>query len=231
MTLSSPTLPVLLKQYQPAILLWLAAMTLAAQPCSAQATRTVEFSPLIGAYVPTAQLPGEPIGCWAVAGLSCRSSRQQNSAIALGGRASVWVGKGIALEGSLWYSPSTITGEISTSLNGALLSRETSEGPAGVVATNVRLLVSLTRGAGSWAYVVGGPALVSRFGDAHADFPGIARFGGMVGAGAHLRVARSLAIRAEVEQYLYSVQGYHQQDFVLSVGLSVASRVVSAPTP
>jgi hypothetical protein len=96
---------------------------------------------------------------------------------------------------------------------------------------NVRVLVSLIRGAGTWAYVAGGPAFVGRFGDAGSDFAGTARLGGVIGAGAHFRVARALALRADVEDYLYSVQGYHQQDFVLSVGLSVASRIGNAATP
>jgi hypothetical protein len=87
-----------------------------------------------------------------------------------------------------------------------------------------------TGGAGTWAYLVGGPAFVGRSGEAFATLSGTA-LGGVVGVGAHLRVANALALRAEVEDYLYSVQWYHQQDFSLSVGLSVASRIGSATTP
>jgi hypothetical protein len=142
-----------------------------------------------------------------------------------------WVNRSIALEGSLWYSPSSATGEFSSSLNGVPLDRETNTAPAQILATNVRVLVSLTRGAARWVYVAGGPAIIGRFGDARTDFAGTARLGGVVGAGAHFRVARALALRADVEDYLYSVQGYHQQDFSLSVGLSVASQIGGATTP
>lgn len=41
----------------------------------------------------------------------------------------------------------------------------------------------------------------------------------------------SVTLRAEVEDYVYSYQGYHQQDFSLSVGLSIASQIGSATTP
>jgi hypothetical protein len=50
-------------------------------------------------------------------------------------------------------------------------------------------------------------------------------FGGVVGIGAHLRLASSLALRAEVADYLYSVNTFLQQDFLLSVSLSLASRI------
>jgi hypothetical protein len=50
------------------------------------------------------------------------------------------------------------------------------------------------------------------------------RFGGVVGAGTHLRVARSLAVRAELEQYLYSIDGHHQRDLLFSLGLSASSK-------
>jgi hypothetical protein len=192
---------------------------------------TVEFSPVVGAYVPHGSPVSESLGCLTIGDMSCRASRRQNIAIAVGGRATAWVNRWIALEGSVWYAASPVTADTSTTRSGRFLLHQTYDAPARVVAGNVRVLVSLVRGAGAWAYVVGGPAFVGRFGDAYAAETGMTRVGGVVGVGAHLRLARSVALRAEVEDYLYSVQGYHQQDFILSVGLSLASRIRSTATP
>jgi hypothetical protein len=209
-------------QCLPAVFLCSVLAVLAAPQCSAQVRGTVEVSPIMGVYLPSGQLPPEPSACRCIKGAPCSCDptpqpREQHSAIALGGRMTGWVNQRIAVEGSLWYSPSPITGP-------------TTGGPAAIMTGNVRVLVR-TGGAGTWAYLVGGPTFVGRFGDAYGAGTGTGRFGGVVGVGAHLRVARALAVRAEVEDYLYSVQRYHQQGFSLSLGLSVASRIGRATTP
>jgi hypothetical protein len=203
---SSPTLLVRLRQSPSAMVLWLAVSGLAAPPCSAQVTGTLEFSPVVGTYVARSQLP---YGCYSLSVSVC-SPVQQRTAIAVGGRMAAWITKRIAVEGSLWYSPSS---------------------PADVVATSMRVLLRLTGGARTWVYVVGGPAFVGLRGYTYAGSTGGLDRGGVVGIGGHFRVARSLALRAEVEQYRYSFQTYRQQDFFLSLGLSVASRIGSAATP
>jgi len=218
-----------LKRLGAALVVWLAGAVLTGPRCAAQVKGTLEFSPIVGTYIPIAHLPPQNFPC--LPEVSCQSSRHQSTAIAVGARMTAWVNQRIAVEGSLWYSPSAVTGEFSSSFNGAPLEQSTNDVPAQIVAANARILVSLTRRAGTWAYLVGGPALVDRFGDAYAGADGTARAGGVVGAGAHVRVARSLAIRAELEQYLYSYRGSFQRDLVLSVGLSAASRIGSAATP
>ena len=47
-------------QFLPAVVLWLGVAVLAAPPCSAQARGTVELSPVVGIYLPSAQLPPLP---------------------------------------------------------------------------------------------------------------------------------------------------------------------------
>jgi hypothetical protein len=175
---------------------------LAAPRCSAQIRGTVEFSPVVGSYVAMAPLPS---GCFDV----CFPVKE-NTSIALGGRVAAWVDKRIAVEGSLLYSASS---------------------PADVVASSVRALVSVARRPGIWAYVVGGPAFVGLWGYPYAGADRRLDLGGVVGGGVHLRVAPSIALRAELEQYFYSFAEHNQRDLFLSLGLSVASRIGSATTP
>jgi hypothetical protein len=183
------------QQYHTALVLWLAISIFAALRCSAQARGTVEFSPVVGAYFPTSQFQSvcfsdgpnrQPIGC----------PTAQTTALALGGRVTAWASKRIAVEGSLWHSPSTPTDDIVTG--------------------DVRILLSFFGRNGSWAYMVGGPAFAS-----HEHGGG---FAGVVGAGAHFRVAPRLAIRAEFEEYLSSLEGHSQWDHFLSLGVSVVLR-------
>ena len=216
----------------PAIVLCLATALLAAPRCQAQVRGTVSLSTPVGVYIPTASLPPRFAHC--LPEVICRISRQQSSAVVLGGRVTAWFNPRLALEGSVLYSPSPVATEFTSSFpNGALLARETSQATAAVVATSVRVLVSPVPVTRLWVYMVGGPAFVSRSGDAYSDWSGTTRFGGVVGAGAHLRVARSLALRAELEQYLYSLDGHHQRDVYLSLGLSLVSQVqvTRASTP
>jgi hypothetical protein len=116
----------------------------------------------------------------------------------------------MAVDGSLWYSPSSVTGP--------------GGGPAAVVVGDVRVLLK-TGGSGTWAYLAAGPAFVGQLGGTYGTDTGMGHVGGVVGLGAHFRLASALALRAEVEDYLYSVQSYQQQDFSLSVSLSLASRI------
>lgn len=201
---------------------WTAVALLAAPRCSAQARGTIEFSPVVGVYLPSGRLPavppnpiclmkGVPVPYLEDYDAACKPTPpSRTSAVRVGGRLSVWMSQRMAVDGSLWYSPSSVTGP-----NG---------GPAAVVVGDVRLLVK-TRGSGSWAYLVAGPAFVGQLGDTSGTDAGMGHFGGVVGVGAHLRVASALALRAEVEDYVYSIESYQHHDFALSVSLSLASRI------
>jgi len=217
MKFSSPTLVVRLTQHVPAVVLWLALAILTPPPCSAQVKGTVELSSMVGIYRPSAQSFTTPSIFLCPKGALCPNVSAQDhphSAIVFGGRVTGWISERVALEGSMSYSH-------------GFVSTPTTPARASIVTTDVRVLVS-TRGTRTWAYLAGGPAMVGRFGDAFTTSTGR---GGVVGVGAHLRVVRSLALRAEVEDYLYSLDGNPQQDVSLSLGLSFTSRIGSAETP
>jgi hypothetical protein len=142
----------------------------------------------MGVYFPTSEF--QATTCHLVPP-PCSATRQ--IAVALGGRVTTWVTNRIALDGSLWYSPSTRTDNF--------------------VAPNLRVLLGLIRGRGTLVYVAGGAAFVSH---THG-----ASNGAVVGGGAHLHVVPSLAVRAEFEQYFFSYRGSPERDRVVSLGLSV----------
>ena len=124
-------------QFLPGVLLALAVTVLAAPPCSAQRMGTVEFSPVVGAYVPHGSPVSESLGCLTIGDMSCRASRRQNIAIAVGGRATAWVNRWIALEGSVWYAASPVTADTSTTRSGRFLLHQTYDAPARVVAGTI----------------------------------------------------------------------------------------------
>jgi hypothetical protein len=73
-------------------------MTLAlAQPCAAQGS--LEVTPLLGAYVPTASIPD-------ISNFACGSllDPKFGNAVAFGGRAGGWLTDRFAMEGSVWYA-------------------------------------------------------------------------------------------------------------------------------
>jgi hypothetical protein len=129
--------------------------------------------------------------------------REANTAVALGGRVTAWLDKRIAIEGSLWHAPAT------------------SSDDNDVLAGHVRVFWGVIGGGNMRAYLVGGPAFVHRA----QQTTGLA---GVIGAGAHFRVAPGIAIRTEIEEYRYSQQGDPQYpadpqwDLLMSLGLSFA---------
>jgi hypothetical protein len=117
-------------------------------------------------------------------------------AIAFGGRVTAWVSRRLAVEGSVEQSPST---------------REDN-----IVAGSVRMLLRLTHVGTTWGYVVAGPALVY-----HRVGAGTTRLGGVVGGGAHVGLARRVAIQAGLEEYRSSLLGEPRWDLFSSLGLSI----------
>ena len=220
---SSPMHLLRLTRCQPAVALFLAAAILAPPKCATQVSGTLEFSPVVGAYHPTTELSRQRLG--SVPEVAIYQTRQNAAAAALGGRLTAWANRWIAFEGSAWYAWAPVIQEVTSSWLGPPIPPERLEdAPGGVVGSDVRLLVCLPPVAGMRVFVVGGGAFVSHGGDG-------AGWGGVVGAGSRLRVARSLALRAELAQYLYSVQGLHQRDLVVSLGLSYATRISRAAAP
>jgi hypothetical protein len=182
------------------VVLWFAAAVFAAPRCIAQSRGTFEFSPVVGAYIPHSQLYQPPsMWCGEMGPEVC--ARGANTAFAVGGRVTAWLDKRIAIEGSLWHAP--VPGTSSDE----------------VLAGHVRMLWGVIGGGNMRAYVVGGPAFVHRA----QQTTGLA---GVIGAGAHFRVASGIAIRTEIEEYRSS-QGdpaapVPQWDLMISLGLSFA---------
>jgi hypothetical protein len=180
-------------------MLWLAVAVLAAPRCVAQSRGTLEFSPVVGAYLPHSQLYRTG-GCFVLEPGFGGCPREANTAFAFGGRVTAWLDNRIAIEGSLWHAPATSGDD--------------------VLAGNVRVLWGVIGGGNMRAYVVVGPAFVH----AAQHTTGL---GGVIGAGAHLHVAPGIAIRTEIEEYRSS-QGYPgysvdpQWDLMMSLGLSFA---------
>jgi len=109
-----------------------------------------------------------------------------------------WVNQRIGIDASLRYTPGRPTHDL--------------------VAASVGMQWRLVGGLDSWAYVVGGPAFISNQDGGNVDV-GV---GGVVGGGAHVRVARRLAIRAEFDGFVTSQRYGTQWDPFLSLGLSIA---------
>jgi len=186
-------------------------------PTSAQAQFRLEIAPALGAYMPTGQLP---LGALTLTDVCtehpedplCPTTsprRRANRAVAIGGRWTAWFGKGGAIEGSFWYSPSGST------VNAF-------EDPGTAVVGSLRGVLSLAPQARTMSVLLmGGPAVIHRSG-----FPNdLTSFGGTVGLGLDIHPGRGLGFRAEIEDYLYSTQstagnGLFHQDFVLSLSMS-----------
>jgi len=200
---SSPTLFTFPQQLGSAGILWFAVSILAAPPGSAQKRGTVELSPVAAIHIPTRTIRG---GCFPgflrgpdgqLIAPSCEPSPTHVAAV--GGRATVWRNERIGIEGSLWRSPGSTVDNF--------------------VAGDVRVVVNLFGRNGTWAYFVGGPAFVSHTGVQST-------FGGVVGGGAHLRLAPRLAIRPELAGFVTppapATRGGPDWDLMWSLGLSIA---------
>lgn len=187
------------------ILAFLLLILLVATPSSAQSPGMVEFTPVAGPYNSKQSEQSGPVfpGCVRVKGAptpTCYSPIVPGAKTAplLGGRVTVWLSRAFAVEGSLLGSPQAFDRPVFTSVRGVLS-----------FAPHSRL----------WAYALAGPALVHS-----ADGPGT-DLGGVLGLGAHFRVAQSLSLRAEVERYIGATDQLDAHNNVfLTLGLSVGIR-------
>ena len=178
-------------------------LLLVATPCSAQSPGAVEFTPVAGPY--QSRESGVVPPCRFIKGAPnayCdnEAPASKSATVALvGGRVTVWLSRGVAVEGSLMGSPQAFTSPVFASARG---------------------VASFAPRSRLWAYFLAGPALVYATDGSGTDV------GGVLGAGAHFRVAQSLSVRAEVERYLGAGDqlAAHSNAF-LTLGLSVAMRL------
>jgi hypothetical protein len=211
--------PANLKRRVIVVALGTAAVSLAITPRSFAQVR-FEFTPFVGLYLPTSNVIDQfSTAC------SCQLSVKQKTNFAVGGRVAAWVSDRLAVEGSFGYSGSGVTAKAA-----GFGSADTS---ANIVTGSARLLVGLGPPALNTSfYLSGGLGLVAHGGDAYTGTSGTTRVGAVAGVGARFKVAPSLAVRAELEDYLFSAQfsatsgggqtnSKFQNDLVLSLGLAI----------
>jgi hypothetical protein len=208
----------------------------------------LEFTPLVGSYVPTAAL----IPAGTLPGFDAARVRQK-AGVAFSGRVTAWVTDRLAIEGSAEYSGSGATQTAYVSAGYPCpwcYVVGTSNSRSHVSIVSVRLLRVVGGHLSSTAlYILGGPAFVS-YGDQDFNpcpYPscgfkvvGMTRQGpgAVVGIGARFKVPRTnLALRADLEDCLYGARfsgesgpspggplswsrSQTQNDFLLSLGLS-----------
>ncbi|HEX4628470.1 MAG TPA: outer membrane beta-barrel protein [Gemmatimonadales bacterium] len=178
-----------------------------------------EVVPFLGLYIPTANVV-EQVN----ASCACQVSTRQKTNIDVGARLAMWISDRLSLEGSIGYSPSGVT------TTAALYGR--ADTSARVTTASARVLAALgPRTLNRYVFVSGGIGLVVRGGDAWTGASGRTRFGGTLGVGMRFEVAPPLAVRAELDDWLYSAQfssastpqtqSKFQSDLVLSLGLAV----------
>jgi hypothetical protein len=188
-------------------------------PSVGAAQRKIEVVPFVGLYIPTANVVDQfDSAC------SCQVSTKQRTALDVGARVVVWATDRLALEGAFGYSPS---GATTTAPGYATIDRSGT-----VITTTARVLAALgSRTRNRYVYLSGGIGLVVRGGDAWNGTMGRTRLAGVVGAGVRFAVAPPLALRAELDDLLYSAQfstaqtrptqSQFQHDLALSLGLAV----------
>ena len=188
-------------------------VAVATTPCAGQ----VEVTAYGGSYAPTADaisgfsnaftFPAQPY-----------AAKQATSPL-VGGRVTEWLSRRLAVEGSVGYASSDLSGT-----------------SAYVVTGGVTLLLSVKpRAAGASVYVTGGVGAVAHGGHAYLDLVGTTGWSPVVGVGARLRAGPSLAIRAGLEDYLFNfsphvrpslgggpTRSQLQNDLVFSLGCSVS---------
>jgi len=187
-------------------------------PCAGQ----FEVTAYGGGYAPTADvMSGAGFACIVpeIVQWPCGSPVKQQTAPVVGGRVTDWLSTRVAVEGSIGYAPSgvRVPGRSSHIMTGGLW-----------------LLVSVKpRASGASVYFTGGVGAVAHGGDWYATMLGTTGWGPVVGVGARFRGGPTLAIRAGLEDYLYTFSPHYppgvfgaptgsqfQNDLVFSLGLT-----------
>jgi hypothetical protein len=176
-------------------------------------TPSLELTPYVGVFVPTNDLVDVP---------SIDLTVKQEAGLALGARLTYGLPGAWAIEGGFLYA----------------LSDNESDDAGDVVGTDANVWA----GSGRLLYRIGVPlapisvhlggglAVFGRGGDAYGEAEGTTDFGGVVGVGATLDLPILLKIRADVEDYIYSValsggeedeefDSRLQNDLVVSIGV------------
>lgn len=189
-----------------------AALLLGSAPVVANAQ--VMLTPIIGAYVPTANL-------YEVPG-SIGTARQKTSFV-FGARLLVSASGRLGIEAGAMYAPSGV----SVTTTAGAVSRSSN-----VTLAHLRLVYVLNS---EWAaanvYIGGGVAAVIRGGEAFQDVGSTTDIGGNLALGALFRLSSAFRVRLEIEDFLYQTkftfpggetsESKFQNDFVFTFGLSI----------
>jgi hypothetical protein len=189
------------------------ALLAVAVPCAAQVR--IELTPLVGIYAPTAPVVIDETFSACPILLVCTrlngSTARQQKAIAVGARLTAWFSQRFAMDLSFEHSRTSVRGfapvDLCFAYTCSLFGSE--DTAASVVTGSARLLVNVIklppRGA---VYLVGGWGFESRGGPAYRAFLSgkTTNWGPVLGVGSQFRVLHWLAVRAEVEDYLFSIR-------------------------
>ncbi len=215
---------------------------LGAAPAAAQGR--VEFAPFVGIYVPAAHVVDVSAFC---PGGPCGEVLKQEIAPVFGARVIAWVRERLALDLSVGHSRTGVTrhGLLAGIPEGVKVGPTATDtsGTANITTGSARVLIGLTpRSYRASLYVAAGLAFVAHGGEAYSHVVGNTGWGPVIGAVGRWQVAPALALRAEVDDHVYTFSGTAvtspptyslgvvagnytsrlQHDLVLSLGLSVA---------
>ena len=180
----------------------------------ANATAQLMLTPILGVYVPTANL-------YEVPG-SIGTAKQKTSFIG-GARLMVSASGKLGIEGGVLYGPAGI----SVTTTAGTVSRS-----ANITLAHLRLVYVLNS---EWAavnvYIAGGAALVKRGGEAFQDVEGLTDVGGNLALGTIFRLGSAFRARLEIEDYIYQTEFTFpngetssprlQHDVVFTFGVSI----------
>lgn len=135
---------------------------------------------------------------------------KHKAGLALGGRVDLWFTEAFGIEGTFVYAFSSAETEISGSDAGVPFS-ESADTSAYVWLASLKGLYRFRPQDGFNIHIGGGLALISRGGNAYdylsegfgTDIEGLTDIGAVVNVGATFDVAKKLAIRFDVEDYIY----------------------------
>ncbi len=157
----------------------------------------LEFEPYLGVYLPVQDVIDQTV---AVPGLGdTKIVGSQKEALALGGRLSLWLG-GIGVEGNVMYAFSDAEATTGT---------EVSDTSAYVWTADARLAFRFGVPLAPVSFHInGGVAMIGRGGDAYdaLNADGKTDIGGVIGAGARVKLPGIFGIRVDGNALLYSAQ-------------------------
>ena len=193
-------------------------LCIAAAPVVAQ-TR-VEVAPTVGLYIPSGNVVDQPgAGCG-----GCQVTFSQQAGFLIGARLTIWPSGGrLGLETSI--------GMAFSGVHGVAVGYGSGDTSGTVGIFTERVLWAFTKpGAGTAIYGAGGVAYLLHTSDAYQGLSGTSDLGLALGLGGLFPLGGGVALKTELEDLIYSTQfeaggqsteSKHQNDFVLSLGLSI----------